>query len=140
MIPRITVLALALLLAGCSDGFSPTVDNVAGSYSAATLTATTPGGTVDVLAVGGHVTVTLAPDGTTAGTMFLPDMGEDGEDFSANLEGAWSLSGNTVTFEHEADTFLRDVEFTADENRLTSEGSFGDQSFVLVLRKAALSS
>jgi hypothetical protein len=140
MIPRTAVLGVALLLAGCSDGFSPTVDNIAGSYSAATLTVTTSDGTVDVLAVGGHVTVTLAADGTTAGTMYLPDMGEDGEDFSANLEGAWSLRGGTVTFEHEADTFLKDVEFSAGENRLTSEGSFGDQSFVLVLRKAALSS
>ncbi len=38
-----------------------------------------------------------------------------------DLTGAWTLSGTTVTFDMESDTFLRDVDFTAGENTLTGE-------------------
>ena len=58
---------LALVLAGCGDddGFSPTVENVAGSYSAAEFTLTTAGGTVDLLYLGSEVTATLVVTGGT---------------------------------------------------------------------------
>ena len=54
-----SALALAAVLAGCSDDddvFSPTVENVSGSYSAETFTVTTAAGTIDLLALGAEVT------------------------------------------------------------------------------------
>jgi hypothetical protein len=131
-------LALAALLIGCSDddSFSPTLDNVAGSYSAATFTVTSAAGTLDLLALGAEVTVDLAVDGTTTGQLFVPGAGEDGEDVEADLTGTWTLDSSTVTFSQDADTFIRDVEFTASEDRLTGEGTFDEETVRLVLSKS----
>ena len=131
-----SALALAAMLAGCSDDddvFSPTVENVSGTYSAETFTVTTGAGTVDLLAQGAEVTVELAADGTTTGHLLVPDGGEDGGDLEADLSGTWTLTDSTVTFSQDADTFIRDVEFTASENRLTGEGAFGGATIRLVL-------
>jgi hypothetical protein len=130
--------ALAALVAGCGDddGFTPTPDNVAGSYSAATFTVTSPAGTVDFLALGAQVDVTLSTDGTTTGHLSVPGAGENGEDVEADLTGTWSLSGSTVTFDHEDDTFIRDLEFTATRDQLTVDDTFGDETVRLVLTKS----
>jgi hypothetical protein len=128
-------LALAAILVGCGDddGFSPTVDTVAGTYAASVLTLTTLTGTVDLLAEGSEITVTLSTDGTTEGHAFIPEGGEDGGDFEEDLTGTWALDSTTVTFDHEADTFIRDVDFTASRGRLSGEITGGDQTLRLVL-------
>lgn len=130
-------LALAVVLVGCGDddSFSPTVENVAGSYSAASFTLTTDAGTTNLLALGSEISVVLAADGTTTGQLFVSGGGEDGEEFEADLTGTWTLSDSTVTFSHTADTFIRDVEFTATRNRLTGEETFGEETVRLVLTK-----
>ena len=137
---RATTLALAAILSSCGDDdndvFSPTIDNVAGSYSAATLTVTSPSGTVDFLALGAEVDVILAANGTTTGHLFVPGGGENGEDFEADLTGTWTLADSTVTFDHEGDTFIRDVDFTVTRNQLTGEETFDDQTVRLVLTKS----
>ena len=130
------VLAAALASCGDDDAFSPTVDNVSGTYSAASFTLSSPAGTVDLLALGSVVAVTLAPNGTTTGELFVPGGAEDGGDLDADLTGTWTLSGSTVTFNQTADTFIRDAEFTAGLNRLTGVGSFGGQTIELVLTKS----
>lgn len=130
-------LCLALGSAGCGDddSFSPTVETVAGSYTATTFTLESPVGTVDLLTLGATVSVTLAEDGTTTGTLFVPGGNEDGSDLDASLEGTWTLSGSTVSFSQSEDTFIRDVDFAASPNRLTGEGSFDDGILLLVLTK-----
>jgi hypothetical protein len=130
-------LALAVALSGCGDddSFSPTIETVAGSYSATAFTVTTADGTLDLLARGSQVTLTLAADGTTSGQLLIPGGGEDGEGVDADLTGTWALDGSTVTFDQAADTFFPDVEFTAGRDRLTGEASFGDESVRLVLTK-----
>jgi hypothetical protein len=134
---RTVALALAAVLASCGDDdkFSPTVENVAGTYSATSFTLSTPAGTVDLLGLGSSVTVTLEPDGTTTGRLFVPGGAEEGGDVDADLTGTWTLNGSIVTFNQTADTFIRDVEFTAGQNRLTAEGTFEDQTIRVVLRK-----
>jgi hypothetical protein len=138
LVARATTVALAAILASCSDddAFSPTTDNVAGSYSAATFTVTSPAGTVDLLALGAQVDVTLSTDGATTGHLFAPGGGENGEDLEADLTGTWTLTGSTVTFDQEGDTFIRDVEFTATRDQLTGEGTFEDETVRLVLAKS----
>jgi hypothetical protein len=41
-----------------------------------------------------------------------------------------------VTFSQDADTFIRDVEFTASEDRLTGEGTLDEETVRLVLSKS----
>ena len=135
---RAVTLSLVLSLSGCGDdsAFSPTVENVAGDYSATTYTLTLAVATVDQLVLGSEVELTLAPDGTTTGHLFAPGAGEGGADLDADLTGTWALSRGGVTFDQAADTFIRDVRFTADRNRLIGVASFGHQIVDLVLTKA----
>jgi hypothetical protein len=130
-------LTLALVLASCGDdnSFSPTVENVAGSYSASSFTLSTTAGTVDLLALGATVEVTLASDGTTTGRLFVPGGAEGGGDLDEDLTGTWTLAGSTVTFNQTADTFIRDAQFTASRNRLTGEGTFSGQTVRLELTR-----
>jgi hypothetical protein len=133
---RLTFGALALVVAcGDDEGFSPTVENVAGTYEATTFTAVTSAATLDLLAQGATVDVTLAEDGTASGRLFLPGGAEDGGNLDEDLTGTWTLSGETVTFDQAGDTFIRDVDFTAGENTLTGEGSFQGVDLRLVMTK-----
>ena len=129
----------AVALAGCGGNdnpFSPTVANVAGTYNASLFTVATDSlGTITLLAVGATVHVVLNPEGTTTGHIFVPDLGQEGGELDADLTGTWTLSGSTVTFSQSADTFIRDVEFTAAQNSLESEGTFEGTTLHLALAK-----
>jgi hypothetical protein len=127
---------VALLACG-GDGtpFSPTVENVAGNYQATTLTATEASVTTNLLSLGTSLTVTLNQDGTTTGRLFAPGLGAGGADFDVDLAGTWTLTSNTVTFDQPGDTFVRDIPFTAERNRLRGEGVFGNVTIRAVLTK-----
>jgi hypothetical protein len=133
MIRQGAALCLAVALAACDDdgSFSPTVEDVAGSYTASAFTL----GSVDLLALGATVTATLNADGTTAGQLFVPGGAEDGGDLDEDLEGTWSLSGTTVTFSPSASTVLTDVEFAVAPNTLTGEGTYLGSVLRLVMTK-----
>ena len=130
-------LSLVLALSGCGDdsSFSPTEENVAGDYSASVFTLDVGAGVINQLVQGASVAVTLAPDGTTTGRLFLPGGGENGGDLDADLTGTWSLSRGAVTFDQPSDTFIRNVRFDADRNRLIGEDWSGHQVISLVLTK-----
>lgn len=128
----------AVALAGCGgddNPFSPTVANVAGTYNATQFTATGSAGMFNLLSLGATVHVVLNPDGTTTGHLFVPDIGQEDGELDADLTGTWTLSGSTVTFSQTADTFIRDVEFTASQNSLESEGTFEGTTLHLALAK-----
>jgi hypothetical protein len=136
VVPMLGIVSFCLGLLSCGDdGFSPTAESVAGTYQATTFTFNGGSGTTDLLADGASVTITLAPNGTTSGRMFVPGVGAEGGDLDADLAGTWMLSGATVTFGQAADTFMRDVPFTAEPSRLRAEGTFGEEVVVLVLTK-----
>jgi hypothetical protein len=135
--PRLTSLALALGLLACgNDSVAPTVDTVAGTYTATTFTITSTSPPTDALALGLTLTLTLALDGTTTGRLFLPGGGDNGVDLDEDLTGTWALSGETVSFIQSANTFIRDAVFRVGPNELSTEGTFGDTSLRLVLSKA----
>lgn len=134
---RAVAVCLALSIAACGDDdpFNPTVDNVAGSYTASTFTIENDLlGAVDLLAAGATVSATLDADGTTTGRLFIPDVAGGGE-VDVDLAGTWALAGDTVTFSQTEDSFIRDVDFVASENRLTGEGTFDETDVLLVLTK-----
>jgi hypothetical protein len=111
------------------------VDTVSGPYTATTFTVTSAAGVTDLLAVGSTVTITLAADGTTSGRLFVPGGAEDGSDLDVDLVGAWTLTGSTVTFNQTADTFIRDAQFTAGRNSLSSEATLSGSTIRLMLTK-----
>lgn len=128
--------ALALLACGGGTPFSPTVQTVAGSYHATTLTATQGTSSSNLLLGGGSLALNLHEDGTTTGRLFVPGAGESGQDFDVDLAGTWTLTDNTVTFDQpNSDTFIRDMPFTAEANRLRGEETFGEFTIRVVLTK-----
>lgn len=134
----LSALSLVVALGACGgddDSFSPSVENVAGSYHATAFTAQSGAGTTDLLALGATVVVSLATDGTTTGHLFVPLAGPGGANLDEDLAGTWTLSGNTVTFNQTAGTLIQGLEFTADQNVLTGEGAFTGLTIRLVLTK-----
>jgi hypothetical protein len=132
-------LCLALMLAACGDddddGFNPTVDDVAGTYTASAFTLTSGNGEFDLLAIGATVTATLNADGTTTGRLQVPGgVGGQGA-IDENLAGTWSLSGTTVTFSPSASSLLTDVDFAVGPSTLTGEGIYMGAVLLLVLTK-----
>jgi len=131
---RSAAFALALFLASCGDdnGFSPTVTNVSGSYSASSFTVTSSSGVVDLLASGAAVQVTLTADGVTTGRLLLP--GDDtNADYDEDLTGIWTLTGAKVMLSPRGASLLRFAEFTAAPDRLTGERILSGQTLRLVL-------
>jgi hypothetical protein len=130
----------AVALTGCGgddNPFSPTVANVAGTYNATVFTATSDAtGQVNLLAAGATVHVVLDPDGTTTGHLSVPDFGQPGGGVEADLAGTWTLSGSTVTFSPaDPNSIIGDIDFTAAQNSLESEGTVEGQTIHLALAK-----
>jgi hypothetical protein len=133
------LLTLGLALVACGDdddgGTGPTVDDVAGSYSATAFTIDDGDGPLDLLALGASVTATLDADGTTSGQLFIPLAGPGGSDLDEDLAGSWTLSGTTVTYIPSSSTVLTDVDFAVGSNTLTGEGTYQGSLLRLVLTK-----
>jgi hypothetical protein len=58
------------------------------------------------------------------GRLFVPGADEDGGDLDEDLVGDWSLEGDVVRLQHEADTFLRDIDFFYRDGRLEGVETF----------------
>lgn len=128
---------LALVLFACDDDATGIDEDLVGSYQATTFTVTTDDGTTDVLAEGGSLDITLAADGTTSGTLIIPaTQSESGEEEQASMSGTWSIESGTVTFEQDADTFVRDMGFQASEGRLEGEETFGEETVHVILESS----
>ena len=128
-------LLLTLSCGGDDPPFSPTVETVAGSYQASSLTGTQSGITVNLLSLGASVEMVLNEDFTTTGRVFAPGLDEGGQDLDVDLAGTWTLEGETVTFTQTGDTFIRGIPFTVGRNRLQGEGTFRTVTIRLTLTK-----
>jgi hypothetical protein len=121
---------------GDDDTVSPGRDSVAGSYSATTFLVTQGDISADLLQLGGGITLDLANDGSVTGHIFVPNGNQDGSDLDLDLNGTWTLDGAIVRFDMpDANTFIRDIPFTAGANTLSAERNSGGTRIQLVLTK-----
>ena len=128
-----TVFALSLSLAvGCSDPLTP--ESIAGSYGASTFVLS-GGATEDVLAVGGFLTITFHPDGTTSGGLFVPaaSSASGGMDFTGDMAGTFTLEDDSVILTQAADSFVRDLAWTYDAGLINGTGTFSSVTITMVL-------
>ncbi len=116
-------------------GYEPTIENVAGNYRLQSLVTIIGGVWTDWRAAGATLTISLAPNGTTSGQLFIPGSDDGGGDCSADMAGTWALRGETVTLTQSADSFVRNVAFHASENRLSGELRSGHGRVIAVLKK-----
>lgn len=114
---------------------SPPPNPILGTYQATVLTVVIPGQTIDVLASGGSLTITLATNGTTSGRFFAPGAAENGQDLDASMAGTWSQTGTTVRFVQNADTFVRDATWAVVAPTLRTTFVSGTTTVTAVLTK-----
>jgi hypothetical protein len=140
---RATSFAAAFAVLACSDATSPnpiSIEQVSGTYvtdvatsgaafGSLTFSTTENGAVVDQAVRGAKIELVLASDGTTRGSIFVPDVETEDdtrEPFVADLTGTWRVAGNVVTLTHDADTFLRDMPLTVKGDRLEGDRTFGN--------------
>ena len=138
--------AIALAVPACSsDPADPTPEpltaaELLGAYTATTFTVDFGSGPENMLSGGASIQITLQANGETTERVFAPDAGEEGGDFDESLAGTWILQGVIVELDHDADTFLRDMPFTATKGggvvRLGGSKNFGDETIHVVLVKS----
>ncbi len=120
-IARCLLLLLGATLA-CSESTSPSNHpSPVGVYSASQFTTTANGVTVDQLAEGVTLTITLAADGTTSGTLTVPAAGS----VPLDLTGTWTRDSGVVTFHHATQSFLDVLPFQLIGDQLEAEGIVG---------------
>lgn len=109
-----------LATAACSDDPVGPTDAIAGPYEAVEWIIATDTESWDLLEGGGHLEITLYPDGTTDGEFFIPAgvapapgrQSPNGPmDERLSLAGTWTLDGDLVKFDHPTDTYLKFVDW-----------------------------
>lgn len=106
------IFATVAAITGCGSDTSSPANTMAGAYTATKFGTTGGSGQTNQLLEGGTFTIVLNPDGTTSGHLHVVASGNTPA-LDANMAGTWSQSGSTITFNQSADTFVRDMPFTA---------------------------
>jgi hypothetical protein len=109
-------------LVSCTDPVSPKV--TPGSYEATSLTRTRDGDTADMLMAGVTIWIVLSAEGTTTGELNFPPGVTGGERLIIPLDGTWTQTGGTVNFDHDSDTFIRDMAFAVRGSTLVGDRVF----------------
>jgi hypothetical protein len=130
------LLAASLLFAAAACSSSTDANPLAGSYVATTFQVTPTGESmIDVLAYGGTLSITIADDNTTSGTLFIP-ASLAGEAFTESLAGTAVQTGNRVGFTQVSDTFVRNLTFTINGSTLqTVNQPLNGAMFTVVLTR-----
>jgi len=127
------LLALVAVVACNADPFFPSAKNMSGDYTAHFISTTDSSGTVDWIAAGASLTLSLGADGSASGRLFVPGGAAGGGDLDADMAGTWLLVGGTITFGQTADTFVRNMDFVPSRNRLSGDHTFSDGTRVQVV-------
>ena len=120
------IFILSITFACSDDSMGPDKKDpyevVSGQYETSTFKVQLDNSTIDILSVGGFIELTLKKDKTTLGQFFVPDtLGlTEGEDIDYNLEGTYKIIGDTLTFQHEGDTFIRDTKWLHSDGQLST--------------------
>lgn len=111
-------MVLLLGLTACNETTTEPGGTLAGTYTATHFRVTESGAAeVDVLANNGRLVINIAENNTTTGSLILPSNIQGG--LTASMAGTANLSGSTVTFQQNEDTFVRDLSWTLTNNGLT---------------------
>lgn len=96
-----------------------------GEFGAILFRADTADISRDMVAEGASLVIGLHPNGATSGRIFIPANVEGVPDFDEDLTGTWRIEGGQIHLEHDADTFLRDLPFDLEDDRLVADDLVG---------------
>ena len=119
-------------VAGCDSSTDPSIEDVAGSYSASAFVTTTNGVNTDELSRGATLTLVLSPSGSVTGHLHIPADASN-PTLDADMAGTWALSRRVVTFTQSADTFIRNMLFQFVNGTLNGNAVFGGMRVQLLL-------
>jgi hypothetical protein len=119
---------LAATIAACGDSSTPAQRLSTGNYAATIFTTTGTGGQTNQIAAGSELNLSLGPTGATAGHLHIAASGSQPA-IEADMAGTWTEEGNVVEIDQPADTFVRDMDFTAGPGVNGTWTLSGDQSF-----------
>ena len=112
---------LLLFTASCAEPLGP--DDIAGNYEARVLVRNEGATSVDLLQLGVTLTLELRSDGTTRGSFRAAAIaGLEDTPFSYDLAGGYSVEGGVLRLNHQADTFMRDIEWEIAGRQIRSLG------------------
>ena len=127
-----SAVAVMIGILGCGNSTEPE-PNVTISYRAIGWTITEAGMETNALQAGATLVLDLTEDGRVSGTLFMPAAINDGADLTADMAGTYSISQGILRFAQTADTFVREVEWSVDEQELTADEDVGGAAVVVVL-------
>lgn len=108
-----------------------------GEFGAILFRADTADISRDMIAEGASLVLGLHANGATSGRIVIPANVEGVPDFDVDLEGTWRLEDGQVVLDHEADTFLRDLSFEVDGDRLVADDMVGGVRVRLELERVS---
>ncbi len=134
-----TTLGIAMVLIAVlscyGDKPAGPISPVEGAWSASTFLLVPSGqSTIDVLSLGGSLTITLSANGTTTGQLAIP-ASVPGGPLTASMAGTYTFSNDTVRFDQGADTFVRDLPFALQDTNLVGLRNFGSATIAVVLSR-----
>lgn len=132
-----TLFATASALVACGSDSPTQTETLAGTYTATTFRVTPSGqAMVDVLAQNGALSITIAPDNSTTGSLLVPSTVAGGTALLASMLGTASRTGSTVRFQQTADTFVRDLAWTVSGTTLqVNDLAAGSARFTITLTR-----
>ncbi len=136
---RATLAAMLVLpLASCgSDTPTASSGSLAGTYRATAFRVTPTGQpAIDVLPQGGSLTLTIAADRSTTGSLSLPASAAGGTALTASMAGTAVQTGGTIRLQQTADTFVRDLTWSVSASALSvTEQQAGGARFTITLTR-----
>jgi hypothetical protein len=133
---RYATLAISLVgfVSACEESTTPS--SIVGTWVATSFQVTQTGQSpMNVLAAGGSLSITIASDNTTSGTLFLPASVTGGSALNASMAGTAVQSGNTIEFNQGADTFVRDATWTLVGNTMQGTWTGGGTAVQVTLTR-----
>ena len=128
---------VAVTSAGCGGSdpiVLPNVD-ITGNYVATRFIVTPTGKpAIDVLQRGGSLTIAIAADKSTSGTLSVP---QDviGSSVTASMAGIAQQNGHAVKFQQSADTFVRQVGWLAGGGTIATDVNDGSARIEVMLTR-----
>ena len=122
-------------LAACGGNETGPSPELPGVYVASVFRVTPPAEPlIDVLAAGGTLSITVASDHSTTGSLSIPASLNGGTPFIADMAGTATLSGSSVHFQQSADSFVKDLTWTLGTN-LTVNQTIGGATYTITLTR-----
>lgn len=130
---RVILVQAILVHLGC-DAVTPSP--IAGTWIATEWVVTQSGKPpVDVLAEGGSLTITVASNNSTSGSIVVPPALTGGSAVTESMIGTATIQGNTVRFSQAADTFVRDATWTIAEMDMVTTWTLAGTALDVTLRR-----